>query len=298
MTRSPRPPRRDLSEQSLALWLLIPAALLLGLVAIYPVGRLLYTSLFELRLTLGPDATFTGLNNFVLALSDQRFWNAFRNTALIVLITVPVSLVLGMLLALIANLPFTIKWPVRLGLLLPWALPLVFAGLIFQWFFDSQYGIVNDVLNRLGVADQLWLTTPHLAFFAICFTIIWKSSSFMALILLAGLQTIPKEMYEAAQVDGASRSQQFWRITLPLLVPAMVVALIFRTITAFQTFDIPYAMTAGGPGSATETLAMYVRTESIQNLNFGYGSALAVLMFLLSLVITVIYLRYIRGSDD
>jgi multiple sugar transport system permease protein len=298
MTPLPKPPRRDVSEQSLAIWLLIPAALLLGLVAIYPVGRLIYTSLFELRLTLGPDATFTGLNNFVQALSDQRFWNAFRNTALIVVITVPSSLVLGMLLALIANLPFSIKWPVRLGLLLPWALPLVFAGLIFQWFFDSQYGIVNDILARLGLTKQLWLTTPNLAFFAICFTIIWKSSSFMALILLAGLQTIPKEMYEASQVDGASRSQQFWRITLPLLVPSMVVALIFRTITAFQTFDIPYAMTAGGPGNATETLAMYVRTESIQNLNFGYGSALAVLMFLLSLVITVIYLRYIRGSDD
>jgi multiple sugar transport system permease protein len=142
------------------------------------------------------------------------------------------------------------------------------------------------------------LFQPTLAFWAICWTIIWKSSSFVALILLAGLQTIPKELYEAANVDGASRWQGFWRITLPLLMPAILVALIFRTITAFQTFDIPYAMTKGGPGNATETLAMYVRTTSIENLNFGYGSAIAVLLFLLSMGITLVYLRYVRGAED
>jgi multiple sugar transport system permease protein len=200
------------------------------------------------------------------------------------------------LLALLANLPFRAKWPVRLGLLLPWALPLVFAGLIFRWFFDSQYGVVNDVIVRLGGERLLWVTTPELLFWAICFSIIWKSSSFVALILLAGLQVIPKELYESASVDGASRWQSFWRITLPLLTPAILVAAIFRTITAFQTFDIPFAMQNGG--SSFETLAMYVRTMSIENLNFGYGSALAVLMFLISLAVTLVYLRYVRGADD
>lgn len=299
---APRKPYRrsfgDMSERALAIWLLLPAGLLLGFVALYPVVRLIYTSFFQYQLTLGPEASFTGLANYAAAFEDPRFWSALKNTALIVLVTVPGALVVGLLLALLANLPFRVKWPVRLGLLLPWALPLVFVGLIFQWFFDSQYGVVNDWIMRLGGERQFWLFRPDLAFIAICFTIIWKTSSFVALILLAGLQTIPKELYEAAQVDGASRWQSFWRITLPLLTPAILVAMIFRTITAFQTFDIPYAMTKGGPGNATETLAMYVRVTSIENLNFGYGSALAVLLFLLSMVITVIYLRYIRGADD
>jgi len=288
----------DMSERALAVWLLLPAGLLLGFVALYPVVRLIYTSFFQYQLTQGPEASFIGLANYIAALEDARFWNAFRNTALIVLVTVPGALVVGLGLALLANLPFRVKWPVRLGLLLPWALPLVFVGLIFQWFFDSQYGVVNDWIVRLGGERQFWLFRPDLAFWAICFTIIWKTSSFVALILLAGLQTIPKELYEAAEVDGASRWQVFWRITLPLLTPAILVAMIFRTITAFQTFDIPYAMTKGGPGNATETLAMYVRVTSIENLNFGYGSALAVLLFLVSMAITVIYLRYIRGADD
>jgi len=288
----------DMSERALAVWLLLPAGLLLGFVALYPVVRLIYTSFFQYQLTQGPEASFIGMANYAAALEDARFWNAFRNTALIVLVTVPGALVVGLGLALLANLPFRVKWPVRLGLLLPWALPLVFVGLIFQWFFDSQYGVVNDWIVRLGGERQFWLFRPDLAFWAICFTIIWKTSSFVALILLAGLQTIPKELYEAAEVDGASRWQVFWRITLPLLTPAILVAMIFRTITAFQTFDIPYAMTKGGPGNATETLAMYVRVTSIENLNFGYGSALAVLLFLVSMAITVIYLRYIRGADD
>lgn len=297
----PRPYRRsfgDMSERALALWLLVPAALLLGFIALYPVARLIYTSFFQYQLTLSPEASFNGLANYALALSDPRFWNALKNTTLIVLVTVPGALVVGLGLAMLANLPFRYKWPVRLGLLLPWALPLVFVGLIFQWFFDSQYGVVNDLIVRLGGERQFWLFRPDLAFWAICWTIIWKTSSFVALILLAGLQTIPKELYEAAAVDGATRWQVFWRVTLPLLVPSILVALIFRTITAFQTFDIPYAMTKGGPGNATETLAMYVRVTSIENLNFGYGSALAVLLFLLSMAITLVYLRYIRGADD
>lgn len=301
MTR-PQPRYRrsfgDLSERALAFWLLLPAGLLLGLIALYPVLRLVYTSFFQYQLTLGPEASFSGLENYAAALRDARFWNALKNTSLIVLITVPGALVVGLGLALLANLPFRVKWPVRLGLLLPWALPLVFVGLIFQWFFDSQYGVVNDIIVRLGGERQFWLFRPDLAFWAICFTIIWKTSSFVALILLAGLQTIPKELYEAAEVDGASPFQRLWRVTLPLLTPAILVALIFRTITAFQTFDIPYAMTKGGPGNATETLAMYVRVTSIENLNFGYGSALAVLLFLLSMAITVVYLRYVRGADE
>jgi multiple sugar transport system permease protein len=181
---------------------------------------------------------------------------------------------------------------VRLALLLPWAMPLSFAGLIFAWFFHTEFGVVNDVLHRLsGAAPAMWLLRPGWAFAAICATIIWKTSSFMALILLAGLQMIPKTLYEAAEVDGASRWQQFWQVTVPMLMPSIVVALIFRTITALQTFDIPYTMTKGGPGNSTETLAMLIHKTTIDYLDVGYGSTLAVGMFVLSLGVTAIYLR-------
>jgi multiple sugar transport system permease protein len=283
----------------LAFWLLLPAALLLALVVVYPVGRLIHTSLFDVRLsTPGAGRPFVGFDNYIFALTqDDRFRASLGHTLLIALVTVPGALVVGLALALLANLTFRIRWPVRLALLLPWALPLVFAGLIFRWFFDSRYGIINDVLRRLDLGSILWLTSPRLAFLAICLTIIWKTSSFMALVLLAGLQTIPRELYEAAEVDGGSRFHQFRQVTLPLLRPAIVVALVFRTITAIQTFDIPYAMTGGGPGEATETLAMYVHKTTIDFLDFGAGSALAVLMFLLSLVATTIYLRFVRGIE-
>ncbi len=286
---------RDLSERALGAVLLAPAALLLLVIVVYPIATLLWNSLH----TVDPEnaaagETFAGLANYARAFDDERFWHSSWNTVLYVVVTVPGSLIVGLGLALLANRPFTVKWPVRLGLLLPWALPLVFAGLIFRWFFEYNTGLVNNWLAAFGVEPLQWLSSPTLAFWAICIAIVWKASSFMALMLLAGLQTIPKSLYEAAEVDGASTWQQFVEITLPMLRPAIFVALIFRTITAVQTFDIPFAMTGGGPGDATETLAMYIHKTTLDFLDFGYGSALATLMFVISMAVTSGYLRYTR----
>jgi multiple sugar transport system permease protein len=292
---------RDPSEKTLALLLLAPAFALLALIVVYPIGRLIYNGFYDLRLSGGTGAVkFIGLENYAEIWRDKDFWNATKNTVLITLITVPGALVVGMGLALLANLPFKRQWPVRLALLLPWALPLSFAGLIFAWFFHTEYGVVNDVVRRLGLSEvnnqTMWLLKPNWAFAAICLTITWKTSSFMALILLAGLQMIPKSLYEAAEVDGASRWQQFWQITLPMLMPSIIVALIFRTITALQTFDIPYTMTKGGPGNATETLAMLIHKTTIEYLDMGYGSAQAVCMFVLAMCVTAVYLKRIGQS--
>lgn len=291
---------RDPSEKTLGVLLLAPAFLLLALIVVYPIGKLIFNSFFDLRLSGGGGAKFVGWENYALVLTDKDFWNATKNTVLITLITVPGALVVGLGLAMLANLPFKRQWPVRLALLLPWALPLSFAGLIFAWFFHTEYGVVNDVLRRLGLSDAaeptMWLLRPNWAFAAICITIVWKTSSFMALILLAGLQMIPKSLYEAAEVDGASKWQQFWQITIPMLMPSIIVALIFRTITALQTFDIPYTMTKGGPGNATETLAMLIHKTTIDYLDVGYGSTLAVFMFILSLLVTAVYLRRIGNN--
>jgi ABC-type sugar transport system permease subunit len=289
---------RDPDDRTLGIALLMPAFLLLALIVVYPIGKLLWNSFYDMRLSGGRAGTFVGWENYALVLKDSDFWNATGNTVFITLITVPGALVVGMALAMLANLPFRRKWPVRLALLLPWALPLSFAGLIFAWFFHTEYGVVNDALRLLGFSQEpvMWLLRPSLAMVAICLTIIWKTSSFMALILLAGLQMIPRSLYEAAEVDGASRWQQFWQITVPMLMPSIIVALIFRTITALQTFDIPYTMTRGGPGNATETLAMLIHKNTIDYLDVGYGSTLAVFMFLLSLVVTAFYLKRI-GSN-
>ncbi len=282
---------RDPSDRALGVLLLAPAFALLALIVAYPIARLFWNSLFDLRLSGGHRERFVGLENYALVLADVDFWNAAGNTLLITVITVPGALVVGLLLALIANLPFRRRWPVRLALLLPWALPLSFCGLIFAWFFHTDYGVFNDLLWRLGGEPTMWLLRPHWALAAICATIVWKTSSFMALILLAGLQMIPRTLYEAAEVDGASRWQQFWQITVPMLMPSITVALIFRTITALQTFDIPYTMTRGGPGDATQTLAMLIHKTTIDYLDVGYGSTLAVCMFVISMAVTAVYLR-------
>jgi len=285
------------AERRLGLLLLLPAFALLAGVVLYPIATLLWTSTQQMHLAQPWLEGFVGLENYRRALEDDRFWSSMGNTALYVIITVPGAVVLGLALAMLANLPFRVKWPVRLGLLLPWALPLVFAGLIFRWFFEYEQGVVNAMLHAFGAEPLRWLSTPSLAFIATSLAIIWKSSSFVALVLLAGLQAIPASLYEAADVDGASFWQKFWRITLPMLIPALVVAMIFRTITAIQTFDIPYAMTGGGPGHATETLAMYVHRTTIDVLDFGYGSALAALMFLISLSVTSVYIGHIRRDE-
>jgi multiple sugar transport system permease protein len=287
---------RDPSEKTLGFMLLLPAFALLALIVVYPIGKLIFNSFFDLRLSGGTGTSkFVGFENYLVVFKDHDFWNATWNTVLITLITVPGALVVGLGLAMLANLPFKRKWPVRLALLLPWALPLAFAGLIFAWFFHTEYGVVNDVVRRFSGANEptMWLLRPGWAFTAICATIIWKTSSFMALILLAGLQMIPRSLYEAAEVDGASKWQQFWQITIPMLMPSIIVALIFRTITALQTFDIPYTMTRGGPGNSTETLSMLIHKTTIDYLDVGYGSTLAVCMFVLSLFVTGFYLKRI-----
>ncbi|MCX8507247.1 MAG: sugar ABC transporter permease [Alphaproteobacteria bacterium] len=284
---------RDPSDKALGWLLLAPAMLLIAAIVLYPIGRLFWNSFFDLQLSGGSAVNFVGLAQYKKLFADADFWYATWTTFLFTIITVPGALLVGMGLALLANIPFKRRWPVRLALLLPWALPLSFTGLIFAWFFHTEYGIVNDVLVRLQGEAHMFLLRPNLAFMAICVAIIWKTSSFMAMVLLAGLQVIPKSLYEAAEVDGASKWQQFWQITLPMLKPAIIVALIFRTITALQTFDIPYAMAR----NITVTLSMAIQKTTIDYLDVGYGSAMAIMMFVLSLIVSSVYLRRIANPS-
>ncbi len=224
--------------------------------------------------------------------NDPRFWHALGVTLLIIGVTVSGSFIVGLPLALAADLKNRWRWLVRVALLLPWAMPPVLTGLTFAWLFQDQFGVVNDLLRRVGLTGPIWLSRVVPATIAVNLTLIWKTSSFVGLVLLAGLQSIDGGLYEAAKVDGASAWQRFWRITLPLLRPAIAVALIFRTLTAIQAFDVPYAMTRGGPGRALETLGIYIYNTTL-TLDIGYAAALSVALFLLSLGITIFYLRWI-----
>lgn len=288
----------DLRERELAVLLLGPAALVLGGLLLYPILNVLVSSFFVQRLTEpGLSTGLPTLENFRQMLTDARFGAALANTLFFASITVTGSFLVGLPLALLADVGSRWRWLVRVALLLPWAMPQVFTALMFAWMFNSQYGLFNDLLSRLGLEPQLWLIRPNLAVVALATAVIWKTSSFVALILLGGLQSIPGELTEAARVDGATPWQTFWKITLPLLRPAIAVALIFRTLSALQLFDVPYAMTSGGPGRATETLGIYVYRTTLEFLDFGYGAALSLALFALSLAITTLYLRFIRPVD-
>ncbi len=298
-----RRPRREASEGALAFWLLLPAALIFGGVLLYPMLNTVYTSLFAQSLTepwLGTP--FVGLKNYAHMFGDARFLNALRNTLLYGGAEVVGSFIIGVPMALVAHAESRLRWLARVAMLLPWAMPPVISALIFQWLFNGQYGVINDLLVRAHlIAEPLrFLSSPVLAGVALVITVVWKTASFVALIALGGLQGIPQDLSEAAEVDGASKWANFWHITLPMLAPALAVAFIFRAISAIQLFDIPYALTGGGPtvgaGGATETLGIYIYRTTIEFLDFGYGAALAVALFAVSLVITAFYVRFVRGD--
>jgi multiple sugar transport system permease protein len=286
----------NLREPELAWLLLAPAAVLLGGVLLYPTLNVFVLSL-RVQDTADPSQVWTGLDNFSRLFSDGRFQNAFFRTIWFGLLTVVGSFLIGLPLALLANLDTGWRWLVRVALLLPWAMPQVITGTMFAWMFNSQYGLFNDLLTRVGLQPIYWLIQPQWAVTAFVITVIWKTSSFVALILLGGLQSIPHELHEAAQVDGATGWQIFWRITLPLLRPAIAVALIFRTLSALQVFDIPYAFMNAGASPVLETLGVYVQRNIVEFTDFGYGAAVSLGLFVLSLIITTLYLRFIRPEE-
>jgi multiple sugar transport system permease protein len=296
----------NLTDAQLAVFLLGPAILILGFVLLYPTLNVIFTSLFRIELTKSQEigTPFVGVQNYINLFTDQRFLQSLWNTLFFAFLTVTGSFIVGLPLALLSNINSPWRWAVRIALLLPWAMPPVLTALMFRWMFNTLYGVYNDLLARIGITGATfglngeipWLAGPDaLAVTAMVVTIVWKTSSFVGLVLLGGLQSIPTDLTEAARVDGATDRQIFWSITLPLLRPAIAVALIFRTLSALQLYDFPVAMLDSKP--VVETLAMYGKVTTIDFLNFGYGSTLSMALFLVSLGITAIYVRWIRPAD-
>jgi ABC-type sugar transport system permease subunit len=296
--------RRSAQERAdarLGLLLAAPAILTIVLVAVIPLAGTIWDSLFRLSLRFeNAPRPFIGLDNYVSALTDDAWYNALSVTGLVAGVSVAAELVLGMIIALLINRNFHGRGIVRASVLVPWALTTVVSAKMWAWIYDGRYGVANDLLMRLGMIDApiIFLVKPEVTIWAMIVAEIWKTTPFMALLLLAGLQLIPSEIYEASSLDGASPWQAFWRITLPLLKPTILVAMLFRTIDAVRMFDLPRVLTNGGPGKSTETVVLYTYNTLFTSLNFGYGSTLAVLSFLIVMGISFIYIKVLGAPTQ
>ena len=270
---------------------ILPAAALLFFVTLYPVVYVVYLSLHR-RLLIFDISRFVGLENYFFLLRDDRFWNAFKNTAYFTALSVSLELIIGLSIAMLLSRSFRFKGIVRAIVLIPWAIPTVVSARMWEWIYNTDFGILNYLL---GVKIN-WLGSPFWAMNAAVFMDVWKTTPFVAILLMAGLQVIPLELYQAARVDGAGNWSIFRRITLPLLMPVILVVLIFRTLDAFRVFDAVYVLTGGGPANTTETLSIYAYKVLFQTLQFGYGSTLSVVVFLCTGAISVFYIRLLsRG---
>lgn len=265
---------------------MIPALILLSSVTIYPILYVFYLSLHR-RLLIFDISRFVGVENYLFLLKDDRFWNALKNTVYFTALSVSLEFVLGLSVAMLLNRQFQFRGIVRAIILIPWAIPTVVSAKMWEWVYNTDFGILNYIL---GVKIN-WLGSPFWAMNAAIFMDVWKTTPFVAILLMAGLQVIPQELYQAARIDGASSWQIFKKITLPLLKPVILVVLIFRTLDAFRVFDAIYVLTGGGPANTTETLSIYAYKVLFQTLQFGYGSTLSVVVFLCVGSISVFYIR-------
>jgi multiple sugar transport system permease protein len=282
------------AERRLAWRLVAPALVLIVAVAMGPLAWTVWESLHlhDLRMPwLGEP--FIGLANFTALAHDARFGWALAHTGFFLAASVSIELVLGMVLALAMHHAIRARGAVRALVVLPWALPTVVVAMLFRFMFDSQAGIANAVLVGSGLVDHpvTWLVQASTAWVPVILADVWKTTPFVALLLLAGLQQIDPALYEAAAVDGAGAWWRFRHVTLPLLRPVLLVALIFRSLDAVRVFDLIYVLTNGGPGTSTEPVALYTFTTLLQNLRFGYGAALAVAIFAVTAVLALLYVR-------
>lgn len=285
---------RAISDSRLARLLVAPALIVISAVALFPLGWTVWESLHrhDLRLPwLGQP--FVGLGNYVTIARDTRFWGALGHTALFTGLSVALELVLGLIFALAMNRAFRGRGLVRVAVLVPWAIPTVVAALLWRFIFDAQAGIANAVLVNIGAIHEpiVWFVHAVTAWVPVILADVWKTTPFVALLLLAGLQNIDPALYEAASVDGAGPWWKLTRITIPLLRPAILLVLIFRTLDAFRVFDLIYVLTGGGPGTSTEPIALYTFNVLLQNLQFGYGAALSVVIFLITFALALIYIK-------
>jgi ABC-type sugar transport system permease subunit len=287
-------PTLEAREARLAWAFCLPALATVAAVALLPLAFTAWESLHlhDLRMPWR-GRPFVGLDHYAAALGDARFLAAAARTGGFAAVSVGLELVLGTLLALGLHHARSGRALARAAALLPWAVPTVVAALVFRFLFEGAASPVNALVQALGLAAEpvAWLADPWLAWAPIVVADVWKTTPFVALILLAGLQGVPAELDEAARVDGANAWQRFWHVTLPALQPTLLVALLFRALDALRVFDLVFVLTGGGPGTSTEPIALYAWKALLHDLRFGFGSALSMLVFAATFALAWLYVR-------
>jgi multiple sugar transport system permease protein len=284
---------RGLSQKRLAFLMVSPSMILIAIVAAYPILYAIWLSLHEYSVRVAGLSRWAGplgLRNYTTALQDSEFWSALVTTLVFTASSVFLELIIGLAMALAMHSAFRGQGVLRTVVLVPWAVLTVVTGIMWRTIFESPQGLVNSIIG----GDTVWLGQEPHALIVIIVADTWKTAPFMALLILAGLQTIPGEIYEAAKVDGATMWQRFRKITLPLLTPAILVALIFRTLDALRIFDLPYILTKGANG--TTTLSLIAERTFAENRIYGLGAALSILTFIVVMIVSFTYIRVVGGN--
>lgn len=285
------------AEARTAYLLVLPSMVIILVIALYPILKAIFVSFRAIDLTLPHLGTpFVGLDNYREIFSDSRFWQTMKNTIFFTVISVFLELVLGLSIALLLNRPFAGRGIVRAAVLIPWAVPTVVAAQMWRWIFNDKVGILNHMLNTAGILSESfpWLSSIDTARFCIILADVWKTTPFIVLLLMAGLQLIPEDLYEAAMVDGATGLKRLVFVTLPMLKPIILVALLFRTLDAFRIFDLVYVLTGGA--FKTETLSVLTADMTFRCSDYGQGSALAFIMFCCIMLISWFYIKILGAK--
>jgi multiple sugar transport system permease protein len=278
----------------------IPMLIVFGLILLYPIIMGVKLSFFNTKLLMPIEASkFLGFRNYLKMFSNIHFWQSLWVTVIYTLGVVVITYLIGLITALVLNPAFRGRSLARILVILPWAVPEVATVLIWRWILDYQYGVINYWGRTLGLLKENlgWLTDPNLALLAVIVVTIWKQFPLATLMLLAGLQTIPLELYEAARIDGANLIQEFKYVTLPGLKPVNVVLTLLLTLYSFKRVTLIFVMTGGGPSCATETLSIQTYLEAFRNFNIGYGSAIGTIMLLIMVVFTILYFSAVSHSN-
>lgn len=284
------------SDFKRALGFILPLIILLTILILIPIIGTIVTSLYKDISFL--EKRFILFDNYARIISDGRFWQSFRFTLFFIAVSVPLEIILGLTFALLLNRTIPLRGLLRASVLIPWAIPAAVSGKMWQLVYNFHFGLANHAMQFFGFSAEPknWLGTSASAFIALVIADAWKTAPFAAIILLAGLQTIPTELHMQAQVDRAGVIRRFFAITLPLLKPALLVTLLFRTIDALRVFDVIYVLTQGGPGGSTTSLSLYGYHLMLSG-DFGYSSAVSVTLFVVAFVLSIIYARMARFSE-
>ena len=283
-------PGYDLKETKSAYLFNAPLIITALVFILLPVVGTLITSLNRDVTFLPPE--FIGLSNYQRMLGDAHFWQSVRFTLFFVAASVTLELTFGMIFALVLNETLPGRGLFRVAILIPWAIPIAISGRIWQLIYNYEYGLFNYLVQLFGISNEpvSWLGSSFGAFASVVIADVWKTTPFMTIIILAGLSTIPRDLYKQAMIDGTTFVQRFFNITLPLLWPVIVVALLFRTVDAIRIFDLVYVLTGGGPGGSTTSLSLYAYNYYVTG-DFGYGSAVSVVVFIFAALLAAAYIK-------